>query len=104
MSTAFAIPSRKARIRIIQTSTTSAMTSTARIPARTIIEIWVAIRTRRFGRASAGTPGKSPGDNDRDELRGRHDAEPDRVVRQLKDEPCLGDLLHPGADERDRLS
>ena len=60
MSTALAIPSRKASTRIIQTSTTPVMTRTARIAARTIIATWVAIRTCRFGSASAATPANRP--------------------------------------------
>ena len=32
------------------------------------------------------------------------ETEPERIVGQLKDEPALGDLLHPRPDERDRLA
>ena len=42
--------------------------------------------------------------DDRPELGDRHQAEPQRIVRQLKDEPGLGDLLHPCPDERDELA
>ena len=34
----------------------------------------------------------------------RDEAEPERVVGQLEDEPALGDLLHPRPDERDQLA
>ncbi len=60
MSTALAMPSRKASSRIIQTWTTPVMTRTASTAARTIITICVATRTRRFGRASAATPANRP--------------------------------------------
>ena len=40
---------------------------------------------------------EQPEDHDRDELGGGDDPEPDRIVRQLQDEPRLRDLLHPGA-------
>ena len=48
--------------------------------------------------------GEQSEDQDRQELGGRHHAEPERVVGQLEDEPGLRDLLHPGPDERDRLT
>ena len=57
-----------------------------------------------LGQRIGGDPGEQAEDDDRDELGGGHDAEPDRVVGQLEDEPRLGDLLHPGADQRDRLA
>ena len=60
MSTAFAIPSRNASRRIIQTSTMPPMTRTDRTAARIIIVTCVQIRTRRFGSASAATPANSP--------------------------------------------
>ena len=43
-------------------------------------------------------------DDHRPELGDRHEPEPERVVGQLEDEPALGDLLHPGPDERDQLA
>ena len=58
----------------------------------------------RLGSASASDAGEQAEDHDREELGGRHDAEPERVVGQLEDEPGLGDLLHPGPDQRDRLA
>ena len=72
--------------------------------ARVIITVWTTIRVGRLGSVSARTPGEQPEDHDRDELGGGDDPEPDRIVRQLEDEPGLGDLLHPRADERDRLA
>ena len=49
-------------------------------------------------------PGEEPEHHDRQELRGCDDAQPDRVAGELQDEPGLGDLLHPGPDERYKLS
>ena len=60
MSTAFAIPSRTASTRIIQTWTTSVTTRTARMAASTIMIVWVTMSTRRLGRTSAYTPANNP--------------------------------------------
>ena len=57
-----------------------------------------------LGQGVRGDAGEQAEDHDRDELGGRDDAEPDRIVGQLEDEPRLGDLLHPGPDQRDRLA
>ena len=53
------------------------MTRTARIAARIIIVTWADSSTRRFGSASAATPGEQAEDDDREELGGGDDAEPD---------------------------
>ena len=77
---------------------------TARTAARTIITTWTASSVWRLGRTSARIAGEQAQDHDRQELRGGHDAQPQRVAAaDRQDEPCLGDLLHPGADERDGL-
>ena len=80
-------------------ATSPVTVSTARTTARTIITTWVATSVWRLGRASAATPANRPKDHHRDELRGRHDAEPDGIAGELEDQPRLGDLLHPRPDE-----
>ena len=50
------------------------------------------------------TPPNSPKSDHRPELGDRDKPEPQRIVRQLEDEPRLGDLLHPRPDERDQLA
>ena len=105
MSTALAQPRARASTMTIQSSTTPLRVSTARIAARTIITAWTAMSVWRLGRTSASTPANRPEEEDGQELGGRHDAQPERVaVGQLEDEPGLGDLLHPGADQRDGLA
>ena len=80
------------------------MTRTASTAARAIITIWVHDQDAALRQGVGGDPGEQAEDHDRDELGGRHDPEPDRIVGQLQHEPGLGDLLHPGPDERDRLT
>ena len=47
---------------------------------------------------------EQPEDHHGDELRGGDHAEPERIVGELEDEPGLGNLLHPGPDQRDELA
>jgi hypothetical protein len=59
-------------------------------------------------RALVETVSESPtdgGEQQRRNLLHRNgDAEQQRRVRQLEHQPCLGELLHPGAADRDRLT
>jgi hypothetical protein len=49
-------------------------------------------------------PGEQAEDHDRQELGARNHTQPERVAGQGQDQPPLRDLLHPGADEGDRLA
>ena len=57
-----------------------------------------------LGQRVGDDAGEQAEQQDGDELGGDDDAQPDRVVGQRQDEPRLGHLLHPRADERDRLA
>ena len=48
-------------------------------------------------------PAEQAEDQHRRELRRGDEAEVERIVRQLEDEPVLGDGLHPRPDQRDQL-
>ena len=47
---------------------------------------------------------EQPEDHHRDELGGGDHAEPQRIVGELENQPGLGNLLHPGPDQRDELA
>ena len=97
MSNALTMPSRNASTMTCQTWTWPISTSSPRTSASTHAAVWVTIRPWRLGSASAATPAEQAEDHHRQELRGRDDAQRERVVGQLQHQPRLGDLLHPGA-------
>ena len=104
MSTALAMPSRNARTRIIQTWTTFVNDQDGKDRREDHHAGLGPEQDATLRQGVRQDAGEQAEDHDRDELGGRHDAQPDRVVGQLEDEPGLRDLLHPGPDERDRLA
>ena len=104
MSTALATPSASAMSTSIQTWMAPVTTSRKTMIARIIFATCVAIRSRRLGHESAMTPANRPNTRTGMNWARDDDAQPDRVVGQRQDEPRLGHLLHPRADERDRLA
>ena len=104
MSTALAQPSRSARTMIIGTVTSSVDGQDREDDREGHHHGLDDDQGRALGQGVREHAREQPEDHDRDELGGGHDPEPERVVGQLEDQPGLGDLLHPGADERDRLA
>ena len=102
MSIALVMPRSAARTMTCQTSTTPVAVSANRTKARTIATVWVAISVLRLGSWSAITPPNRPKMITGPNWATDDQAEPERVVGQLEDEPALGDLLHPRPDQRDQ--
>jgi hypothetical protein len=97
MSKAFAQPRASARTTTIQISTTPLKLRMVRIAARSIITAWTAMRVWRLGSVSARRPANRP----RIRTGTNWAAATTRqsiAVRELEDEPGLGDLLHPRSD------
>ena len=72
--------------------------------ASTIITTWAASSVWRLGSTSARTPANRPST-----MTGRNCAvattpSQERVAAERQHQPALGDLLHPGADQRHRLA
>ena len=104
MSTAFAQPRSRASRMMIGTVTRPVYVRTARMMARRHHHDLDGDQGRALRERVGEHAREQPEHHDRDELGGRDHPEPERVVGQLEDEPGLGDLLHPGADQRDRLA
>ena len=104
MSTALEQPSVNAISTICQTWIWWVRVRKASRKARTIAIVWVAMRVRRFGQAVGNDAAEQAEDQDRGELSGGDDAEHQRATGQGEDKPVLGDVLHPGPDERDELA
>ena len=103
ISKALQMPSSRARRRIIHTSTTPVAVIRKSVIARTIIAVWMTMSVRRLGSASATMPPNRPSTSTGSELGDGDEPERERLVRQLEHEPGLGDVLHPGADQRGAL-
>ena len=80
MSTALAIPNRKASTRIIQTSTTPVTTEDGEDRGKDHHRDLGGDQDLSLGQGIRGDAGEQPEDDDRDELGGGDDPEPDRIV------------------------
>ena len=104
MSTAFAQPRSRASRMMIGTVTRPVRSGSRGSIARLIITTWTTISVGRFGSVSASTPANSPNTMTGTNWAAATTPSQSGSCGQLEDEPGLGDLLHPGADERDRLA
>ena len=103
-SKALTSPSRAPSRMTCQTLTTPASVRAMSTKAWTIASAWVAITVRCRFQRSVSTPATRQNQG-RGDLRGEvGQAEQERRVAQPVDEPDRGDLLHPGADDRDALA
>ena len=63
--------------------------------------VWVTISAGRLGMVGNDAAEQAQ-DQHRRELGGGYEAQRDRVVGELEDQPALRDALHPRADQRDQ--
>ena len=91
MSTALVMPSSVASTRMCHTCTVSVTTRPNRTNASVIWIVCVPISVRRLGRTSAMIPPNSPRTSTGRNCERRHEAEDERVVRELEDQPRLRD-------------
>ena len=104
MSTALVTPRSRASTRICQTSTVSVTDEPEQDEREHHLDGLGDDQRPPLGQGVRDQPAEQAQDQHRQEGEGGHEAEDERVAGEVQDEPCLGDLLHPGADERHQLA